>query len=97
MKIDSYLVTSIAGGTNLVTTTPSGTVYKYARAIILRNVSGTVTLGSKERGTRPLPVSTDLSLLEVNRAGQSGKYTLEEVVLRGIGTTEIVLIDPSEA
>ena len=98
MKIDSYLVTSIAGGTSLVTTTPSSAkTWKYARGIILRNVSGTVTLGSNERGTRPLPASTDFALPTANRAGQDGKYSLADIVLRGVGTTEIVLIDPSEA
>lgn len=93
MRIDSYLITSIAGGSNLVA--QSGTKYKFARGIILRNVSGTVTLGGKERGTRPLPANTDVELQPANRAGQDGKYELEEIILRGVGTTEIVLIDPS--
>ncbi len=94
MKIDSYLITSIAGGSSLVA--QSGSAPKFARAVILRNVSGTVTLGSKERGTRPLPANTDIVLNEVNRAGQSGKYELAEMILRGVGTTEILLVDPSD-
>jgi hypothetical protein len=93
MKIDSYLITSIAGGSNLIA--QAGSQPKFARAVILRNVSGTVTLGGKERGTRPLPVNTDIVLNEVNRAGQSGKYDLSEMILRGVGTTEVLLIDPS--
>lgn len=93
MRIDSYLITSIAGGSNLVA--QAGTKYKYARAIILRNISGTVVLGGKERGTRPMTVNTDIELQPANRAGQDGKYELEEIILRGIGTTEILLIDPS--
>jgi hypothetical protein len=93
MRIDSYLITSIAGGSPL--TAQSGSVPKYAKAIILRNISGTVTLGGKERGTRPLPVDTDIMLNEINRAGQSGKYELAEIILRGVGTTEVLLIDPS--
>lgn len=94
MKIDSYLVTSIAGGTNLVAAT--GTKYKYARAVILTSVSGTVTLGGKERGSQPLVAATPFPMNEVNRAGQSGKYALEEMILRGVGTTQVLLVDPSE-
>lgn len=94
MKLDSYLITSIAGGSSLIA--QAGSAPKFAKAIILRNVSGTVTLGNKERGTRPLPASTDISLLEINRAGQSGKYELAEIILRGVGTTEVLLVDPSD-
>jgi hypothetical protein len=93
MRIDSYLQTSVAAGTSLVPA--SGTAFKYARGVILRNISGTVTLGSKERGTRPLPVNTDVELPPANRAGQDGKYELAEIILRGVGTTEVLLIDPS--
>lgn len=94
MRIDSYLITSIEGGSSLVA--QAGAKPKFARAIILRNVTGTVTLGNKDRGTRPMPVNTDIALPEINRAGQSGKYELEEIILRGVGTTEVLLIDPSD-
>jgi len=93
MKIDSYLVTSIAGGTSLIAA--SGSKPKFARMIILKNITGTVTLGSKDRGTYPLPANVEVKLEEVNRAGQSGKYELAEIFLRGAGTTEVVLVDPS--
>ena len=93
MKLDSYLLTSVAGGSSLVAA--SGSAPKFARMVILKNVSGTVTLGSKERGTYPLPANTEVKLEEVNRAGQSGKYELAEIILRGVGTTEVLLVDPS--
>lgn len=94
MKLDSYLITSIAGGSNIIA--QSGSAPKYARAIKLKNISGTVTLGGKERGTYPLAANVEVPLDEVNRAGQSGKISLAEVILRGIGTTQVLLIDPSD-
>jgi len=94
MKIDSYLVTSVAAGTPLIAA--SGSMPKFARMVVLKNASGTVTLGGKERGTYPLPANVEVKLEEVNRAGQSGKYELSEIILRGIGTTEVVLVDPSD-
>lgn len=93
MKIDSYLITSIAGGSSLVA--QAGAMPKFARAIILKNISGTVTLGNKDRGTYPLPANVEIRLDEINRAGQSGKYSLADIILRGVGTTEIILLDPS--
>lgn len=94
MKIDSYLITSIAGGSSLIA--QAGSAPKYARAVKLKNISGTVTLGGKERGTYPLAAATEVSIDEINRAGQSGKISLAEVILRGVGTTQVLLIDPSD-
>lgn len=94
MKIDSYLITSIAGGSSAIA--QSGSAPKYARAMKLVNISGTVTLGSKERGTYPLPANVEVVIDEVNRAGQSGKISLAEVILRGVGTTQVLLVDPSD-
>lgn len=94
MKIDSYLITSIAGGSNLIA--QSGSKPKYARAIKLVNITGTVTLGGLERGTFPMAANAVITMDEVNRAGQAGKISLAEVILRGVGTTQVLLIDPSD-
>lgn len=94
MRIDSYLITSIAGGSSLVA--QAGSVPKFAKAVILKNISGTVTLGGTERGTYPLAANVEVKLDEINRAGQSGRYELATIILRGVGTTQVVLVDPSD-
>ena len=94
MRIDSYPVTSTAPGVS-INTPASGMIYKKARMVILKNTSGTVTLGGVERGSYPLPANVEVKLEEVNRAGQSGKYELSQLILRGVGVTEVILVDPS--
>lgn len=104
MKIDSFSKDIAASTTpeNLIADA-SGSLpqFKFARSVIIRCPSANTSdllLGSKDRQNTTIAKGTSLTLPEINRTGQSGKYELAEIFVKA-GTNgddvEITLIDPS--
>jgi hypothetical protein len=96
MKIDTYLITSTATAQDFTNKTGTGAIPKFAREIILKVVSGTPTIGSKERQGFAITSTLDLRLSEVNRAGQSGRFDLTQLGIVGVATVQILLVDPQD-
>lgn len=106
MRIDSFTKDIAASSTpeNLIADA-SGSLpqFKFARSVIIACPSANtsaIQIGSKDRQNTTIPKGTALTLPEINRTGQSGKYELAEIFVK-VGTNgddvEITLIDPSNS
>lgn len=105
MRIDSYTkdIAAAATAENLIADA-SGSLpqFKFARDVKIFCPSANTSdllIGSKDRQAFTVLKGQSISLSEINRAGQSGKYELAEIFVKA-GTNgddvQILLIDPSD-
>ena len=102
LEVDSYSVTIASTATPQSILAPSGTVWPFARDVLIRCPSGNtsdILVGNRTRQLYTIPKGTDIRLSTImNRMSQSGKYTLGEIFIK-VGTNsdkaEILLIEPS--
>ena len=103
MRIDSYAkdIAAAATAENLIADA-GGAQYKFAKDVKIfcptANTSD-LKIGSSIRQEFTVVKGQSVSLSEINRAGQSGKYELAEIFVKA-GTNgddvQILLVDPSD-
>lgn len=102
IKIEGYTKDIAAAATAVDATAPSGTIYKYAKEVLIRCPSANTSdlkIGSRTRQEFTVVKGTQVELSTItNRMSQSDKYQLQELFIKA-GTNgddvEILLVDPS--
>lgn len=102
MKIEGYTKDIAATATPVNLVAPSGVAFKFAKDVLIRCPAANTSdlkIGSAARQEFTVVKSTFVALSEINRAGQSAKYSLADIYVKA-GTNgddvEICLVDPSD-
>lgn len=102
MKIEGYTKDIAATATPVNLLAPSGVAPKFAKDVIIRCPAANgsdLKIGAFGRQEFTVPKGTFIQLSEINRTGQSCKYTLADIYVKA-GTNgddvEVCLVDPSD-
>lgn len=99
LTIDSYTKTIAASATPENAIAASGAQFRYAKEVILRAGTSTLTIGNRTRQGLTVATGQSITLSSVlNRVSTPARYDLQELFLR-VATNgdavQILLIEPS--